>query len=116
METDALNQLLADNLASLMDERGLNPSKWAKDAGLSHTAVRDILQKKVKNPTYGTLLKLAKVAGVDVQRITVGPHYQREREQNEEIIHLLLQLEPQERDFLLNAAKAQVAARDEAPE
>lgn len=113
MEPDALNRLISANLKSLMEEKGLNASAWAKQAGLSHTGVRDIILRKVKNPTYRTLLNLAETAGVDVRRITVGPHFAKVDEEQVATIHLLSQLEESERHFLINAAKAQIAARDQ---
>lgn len=111
MDAEALNRLLALNLETLIEEKGLNPSRLAKDANLNHTAVRDILGGKVKNPTYRTLVNIAEAAGVDIRRITVGPDYEATDRDNAEIVDLLLQLEPSERRFLLNAAKAQIAAR-----
>lgn len=116
MDIEALNRLLADNLTTLMKEKNLNRSAWAKEAGLSHTGVRDIISGKVKDPRYGTLVKLADVAGVDVRRITIGPGYQEVEQADAEIIETLHQLEPAERRFLLNAAKAQVAANSQFPE
>ncbi len=113
MDIETLNRIIAANLESLMAEKGLNASKWAKDAGLNHTAVRDIIQMKVKNPTYRTLLLLSETAGVDVRRLTIGPDYNLPETESAELLHLLLQLEPQERDFLLNAAKAQISSRDQ---
>ena len=109
MSHDDLNRLLARNLESLMEEKGLNASAWAKDAGLGHTAVRDIIHEKVKNPTYRTLLRLADVAGVDVRRITVGPNYLQADDELAETLDVLHQLDPAIRRFLLNAAKAELS-------
>jgi transcriptional regulator with XRE-family HTH domain len=111
MDDTALNDLIVGNLSSVMAERGLTPSAWARAAGLSHTAVRDIISTKVKNPTYRVLVALAEAAGVDVRRITVGPHYLSADRDDAEALDLLAQLEPPERAFLLRAAKAQIAAR-----
>lgn len=111
MDIEDLNRLLAANLQSLMDEKGLNPSAWAKDAGLNHTAVRDILLTKVKSPTYRTLLSLADTAGVDVRRITIGPDFKSMDQEDAELLDLLSQLEPLEREFLIDAAKARIASR-----
>lgn len=116
MNTDALNRLLIANLQSLMAEKGLNPSAWAKDSGFSHTAVRDIINGKVKNPTYRVLVALAETAKVDVRRITVGPDYQEVDQQTAEIADLISRLEPDERRLLLNLAKSQIADRADSQE
>tara|TARA_R100001086_G_scaffold247542_1_gene182052 strand:+ start:322 stop:747 length:426 start_codon:yes stop_codon:yes gene_type:complete len=113
MDYDELAQQLADNLQAVMDAKKLNASAWAKDSGLGHTAVRDIILGKTKNPTYRTLLALAKTAGVDIREITVGPNYTDLDSLDAEIVDVLHQLEPSERRFLLNAAKAQIADRDQ---
>lgn len=112
MDLDQLNELLSRNITSLMEEKGLNPSAWAKDSGLGHTAVRDIVSFKVKSPTYRTLVALAQTAGVDIRRITVGPNFSGLEADQSKAVDLLFQLEPSERKFLLNAAKAQIEARD----
>lgn len=113
MDPEALNRLIARNLEALMAEKDLNMSAWAKAAGMGHTGVRDIIQGKVKNPTYRTLLSLAEVAGVDVRRITVGPEFESLSPADAEALDLLSQLEPAERQILLNAARAQIAARSQ---
>lgn len=112
MEMTPLNALLAKNIESLLKEKGLNASAWAKDAKMGHTGVRDIILGKVKNPTYNTLVKLAAVAKVDVRRITVGPNYSEVDDDVAEAVDLLSQLEPVERQLLLNTAKSQIASRD----
>lgn len=60
---------IAANLERIIAEKGTNNRAVAEAAGLGHTAVRDIITRKVRNPTFATLLKLAEVLGVDVARI-----------------------------------------------
>lgn len=62
-------QKIAENLARLIEERGTNNRAVAEAAGLGHTAVRDIITRKVKSPTYVTLERLAAVLGVKVADI-----------------------------------------------
>lgn len=117
VDRDQIRELIARNLQGLLDERkDLNASAWAKAAGMGHTGVRDIITGKVQNPTYFTLVKLADIAGVDVQRITVGPESRAIDPEIAEHIDLLAQLSPEERRFLRNAAKAQIADRDRSGE
>ena len=111
MDVDTVHKRIGANLQSLMEEKGLNPSRWAKDSGMGHTGVRDIITGKTKTPTYRTLLRLAASAGVDVQRITVGPNYLDADQERAEILDLLLQLEPGEREILLTAARVRIDAK-----
>lgn len=62
-------ELIAKNLARIIADRGTNNRAVAEAAGLGHTAVRDIVNRKVKNPTYATLLKLADVLAVDISEV-----------------------------------------------
>jgi phage repressor protein C with HTH and peptisase S24 domain len=50
---------LPTNLLRLMDERGFNPRSLSKAAKLNETAVRDIIERRSKNPRRDTLTKLA---------------------------------------------------------
>lgn len=60
---------IAANLERIIEEKGTNNRAVAEAAGLGHTAVRDIITRRVKNPTYATLLRFAEVLGVDVADI-----------------------------------------------
>lgn len=116
MRKDELTALIVANLESLMEEKGLNPSGWAKSAGLNHTAVRDIVRGKATNPAYFTIKALADAAGVDERRLTVGPDYETLEAERAEALHVLFQLEPEDRRFLMTAAKARISDRDREPE
>ncbi|MEP2717327.1 XRE family transcriptional regulator [Pseudophaeobacter sp.] len=112
MDFDAINTRVTENIRSLIEEIGSNPSRLAKAAGLGHTSIRDILAGTSGSPRYETLMKIANAAGVDVRRLTVGPNFQDQDAKDTELLDLLQQLEPTERQFLLNAAKAQIDARN----
>lgn len=64
--------IIAANLARLIAEHGTNNRAVADDAGLNPTGVRDIITRKVKNPTFATLVKIAEVLGVGVEEIVGG--------------------------------------------
>lgn len=112
MDIDRVNELIAKNLQSLLEEKDLKATAWAKKAGLGHTAVTDIIKLKVANPTYKTLLKLAKVAGVDVRRITVGPEFRELDDDTAKMLDLMSRLEPRERKILLGVGQAHLASQD----
>lgn len=63
------NDKIAARLARLVDERGSNPSAAAKAAGLNHTAIRDIITRKTKHPTFDTLARIAEALDVSVAEI-----------------------------------------------
>lgn len=64
------HKVITENLERLMAEKGFNPSSLAARAGLSHTAVRDILLGKSRNPKLATLEAIANAMGEAVTRIT----------------------------------------------
>lgn len=100
-----IGDLIAKNLAEVIEAKGANPSAIAKAAGLGHTAVRDIILRKAKNPTYATLLKIAKVLEVDVTEITTGPASAPLSPEQRELLDLWSQVSEQEREFLLKSAR-----------
>lgn len=64
---------IAANLERIIEEKGTNNRAVAEAAGLGHTAVRDIILRKVRNPTFATLLRLSEVLSVDVAEIVGMP-------------------------------------------
>lgn len=68
---------IAANLERIIEEKGTNNRAVAEAAGLGHTAVRDIILRKVRNPTFATLLRLSEVLGVDVAEIVGIPTQQK---------------------------------------
>ncbi len=68
-------KLIAENLRSLIEEKGTNPSAVSKAINMAHTTVRHIILENSKNPQHSTLQKIADHLGVDVRRITVGPDF-----------------------------------------
>jgi len=65
-------QMIADTIERLIEERGTNRRAVALAAGMSPTGVRDIINRKTKNPTFANLLKIAEVLDVDVSEIVGG--------------------------------------------
>ena len=56
-----MNEILRDRIKERMDALGMNPSSVSLEAGLSRSAVRDILSGKAKNPGITTLHSIARV-------------------------------------------------------
>ncbi len=115
-DDDDLTNLIAENLQAIIRAKGLTASAWAKAAGMGHTGVRDIIEKKVKNPTYKTLVALAAAAKVDIRAITLCPDFKDLEAHDFEALALLSQLEPKERLMLLAAAKGMIDARSKPQE
>ncbi len=61
--------IIAINLTRLIQERGTNNRAVADKAGLNPTAVRDIVLRKAKNPTFSTLTKIAQALGVGIDEV-----------------------------------------------
>ncbi len=59
-------------LRDLMESQGLNPRSLSLKAGLNPTAVRDMLEGRVKFPRYDTVEALANVLGVTPARLMSG--------------------------------------------
>jgi transcriptional regulator with XRE-family HTH domain len=112
MNTNTLGDLIARNLKLLLEEKQIPETRLARDAGMAHTVVRDIISRKTKNPAFATLVRIAKAAGVDVDRITVGPDYATKRKADQDILDLLNRLTPEERQTLISVAKERLAARE----
>lgn len=65
-------QKIADAIQAIIEKRGTNPRAVALQAGMGPTSVRDIINRKAKNPAYVTLLRIADVLDVDVSEIIDG--------------------------------------------
>ena len=57
---------LIERLQALMEQDGLTPAELNRRAGLSRTAVGDIISGQVRSPKLETLEALAEVLGVTV--------------------------------------------------
>ncbi|AIL64872.1 hypothetical protein NOVO_02390 [Rickettsiales bacterium Ac37b] len=63
---------LATNLKAMMIKKGFSMKGLSLSAHLNETAVRDIITGRVKNPTYITLEKLARVLECEVKDLTAS--------------------------------------------
>jgi transcriptional regulator with XRE-family HTH domain len=60
---------IAENIQRLIDAKRTNRRAVSLAAGMGHTAVRDIVNRKTKNPTFESLTRIAEALAVDVSEI-----------------------------------------------
>jgi transcriptional regulator with XRE-family HTH domain len=103
MDRDPATLLIANNLARLMDERGINATALAETSGLNRTAIYDIMSERSKSPKISTVAKIA--AGLNVPLsdlfLTVS-----QIEGQAELMRLFASLDPGEQQKLSQIAKA----------
>ncbi len=52
---------LKKKITSFLKEKNLNPSSFCKNTNMSHSAIHNILNSPIPNPTIETVLEIAKV-------------------------------------------------------
>ena len=60
---------IGKNIRKYRVKRGLSQDKLSKLAGISHIAVVKIELGAIKNPSIGTVVKIARGLGVDINRL-----------------------------------------------
>jgi len=60
---------MAAALRTILKVRGRSPTSVSEEAGLSLSAVNDILNQRIKNPSLDTLQSIAQVLGVSVAQL-----------------------------------------------
>ncbi|KAJ03312.1 helix-turn-helix domain-containing protein [Sulfitobacter mediterraneus] len=98
---DALLEAIAPNGPSL--------KAVAEAANVSYEQLKKLKQGKTQNTNVEDARRIAAYFGKTLEAFIDSP----ELKEDIELADLLSQLEPSERQFLLNAAKAQIAARDQ---
>lgn len=66
-------EIVRTNLRRLLEETGLKAAPAARAAGLSESAIRDILRDRSKNPGIETLDKIACVFGISLEELIRAP-------------------------------------------
>ena len=89
--------LIAQNIRSLLEEKGLKATPLSIEAGLSRMAISNILNGQSLSPKFSTLEAIAKAAGVDVRRITVGPLGSGLAPSERRLLHQISQLDDEKR-------------------
>lgn len=54
-QRDDVTTLVVSNLQRLIESRGTNPSALAKQCGMGHTSVYDLVQGRIASPKISTL-------------------------------------------------------------
>jgi len=84
----------------------------AEGAGVSYEQLKKVRQGKTASTNVDDAVRVARYLGKTLDQFLEDPAAQ----QDAEIVDLWQQLSPDERRFLRNAAKAQIAARGPSPE
>ena len=100
-----------DALIEGLEANGVSVAELARSTGVSKDQIHKVKQGKSRSTNVDDAVKIANFFGQSLDEFLEDPTAQKDAE----IAALLMQLEPQERQFLLNAAKAQISARDQAP-
>lgn len=100
-----INMLVARNIKALMEQRDLDAAKLAREAGLNHTGVYDILKGKSRSPKIETIAKIAAALGVPIAVIFA----EQDSDARDELREIFANLSPEHRALLLQAAKAWAA-------
>lgn len=107
MERDALTMLVAQNIETIMAQKGLNAAEVARRLGTNPTLVYDILSGKSKNPRLDTLHKIAvKGLGVPVSSLLYEP---KDSELDDELIRTFATMPSNERKRVLGMIQAYAA-------
>lgn len=103
-----IGDLIAANLKRIVEDRGLAVTVLATKAGLGRMAVKDIIDRKSKNPAYANLVAIADAIGVPVHEITGGSDAATITEEDRRILYAMSRLSPETREVLIKSAEAQV--------
>ena len=99
-----------DALLDVIETRGIALKSLADGAGVSYEQLKKLKQNKSRSTNVDDAARIAKYLGVPLSALLAGAVGQ----EDAELADLLAKLDPADRRFLLNAAKAQIAARDSA--
>lgn len=91
-----------------LEASGLSVAEVARRSGVSKDQLNKLKQRETAKTNVDDARKVAEVFGKTLDDFIEGSI----TSEDIELADILAQLEPSERQFLLNAAKAQIAARD----
>ena len=97
-----------DALIEGIASSGVSVAELARATGVSKDQIHKVKQGKSRSTNVDDALKIANYFGQSLDEFLEDSSTQKDAE----IASLLMQLEPTERQFLLNAAKAQIDARN----
>ncbi len=98
-----INQVVKRNILDLMERAGTNPSRLSKDAGLSHTAIRDFFARENASLRIDTLARIAEALGVTVEAIL---SFDRQVDREIELIRAFRALSEEQKRLLVLSARA----------
>ena len=103
-----MKRTFRDSLLIAIENSGKSLKSVADATGVSYEQLKKLKQNKSKSTNVDDAIKIAAFFGQTLDEFIACDGASVEIE----IAGLLSKLTPSERDFLLNAAKAQIAARD----
>ena len=102
MERDHTTMLVARNIETLMEQKGLDAAKLARASGINPTGIYDILKGKSRSPKIETIAKIAKGLGVPLATVFSG----QPTTAADDLLVIFEQLDPERRAILMQAARA----------
>jgi transcriptional regulator with XRE-family HTH domain len=103
-----MSDVLARNIQQIIAARGTTPAAVNRKAGLSQTAVYEIISGRIKSPTLGTIEKIA--AALETTVIDLLSE-NRQVEARHRILEAFDRLPPEDQERLLQTAQAWAAPR-----
>lgn len=101
-----------DALLAALEERGMSMKTLADGAGVSYEQMKKLKQGKSSSTNVDDAAKIARFLGVPLSDLLAGVT----SPDDAELADVLQQLKPEDRRFLLNAARAQLAGYDPSAE
>ena len=97
--------LVASNIKRLMEERGLDAAKLARQSDINPTGIYDILSGKSRSPKVETIAKVARGLGVPIAAI-FDEHWTAPRDERSDLMALFEQMPEAQKELLLQTARA----------
>lgn len=105
-----MDKTFRDALLETLERTQMSVAELSRITGVSKDQLNKLRQREKAKTNVEDARKIAKAFGLSLDEFISGEI----SKEDMDLAQVLHQLEPSERDFLLNAAKAQIAARDHA--
>jgi transcriptional regulator with XRE-family HTH domain len=103
MARDVVSELIADNLARLLKERGISALELGQRCSMGRSSVYDILNGRSSSPKVATVAKLASGLNVPLTELFMTPQ---QLEAQSQLQRVYQELPPQEQRRLMQVAQA----------
>lgn len=102
--------VLAANIKTLMEARGLTPAALRRAAGINQSGIHDILTGRSRSPKVDTVAKIAKALGVSPADLFLEPSQLAARAK---VLNLMDRMPPEMQDLFVRTAEAWVAETED---